>query len=84
MKKLLERLLPGYPGDFPCPYCGSELEFDEDRIYAFHWTQVICGRCDKIFEVLLEIKKTYTTSKWGKNENIQTQAGIVSSGVRGT
>lgn len=42
---------PSWPGDFSCPRCGQQHDFDEDRFSYFHDHLMKCGECDGVMRV---------------------------------
>lgn len=53
------RYVDGCQGDFRCPECGCELEWDEDRLYSHVFEDVACPVCDHEFQVRQQIVTSY-------------------------
>lgn len=46
-----------------CPYCGCELTPDEGYYYSEDYIEETCSRCDKTYNVSVNIETSWSTTK---------------------
>jgi len=50
-----------YSRDAPeCPYCGYKQTHDADSFYDEDLTEIYCGSCGQIFDVVVDHRTTWT------------------------